>query len=125
MFNSQVISHAHSPFSNSRRPILVAWAALAAVVLTALVVAVTVGFGTGSSTQSGSANALPQVRDLPPSAASATQIARASVPAGYVRDPRTHVLLQIQAPSAGQSAGTSYSDSPAALRGLNEKLAGR
>jgi len=125
MFNSHAIPNADSSFSVSRRPVLVIWAALAAVAATALVLALTVGFGPGASPQSRSANPLPQVRDTPPSAASAVQIERAAVPAGYVRDPHTHQLLSIQTPGAGQSAGTSYADSPATLRGLNEKLAGR
>lgn len=123
MFNSHAIPNTDSSVSVARHPVLVAWAALAAVAATALVLALTVGFGPGTSPQSRSANPLPQqVRDTPPSATSATQIDRAAVPAGYVRDPRTHQLLSVQTPSAGQATSTGFADSPAMMRERNVKL---
>ncbi len=103
MFTTQVVSRIEPPVSISHRPrpVLVAWAALLAIGLTALVLALTVDNGSGSSSPSHSAASLPQVRDTPPSPAVAAQLARTSVTAGYVRDPRTHALLKAQSrPSA-------------------------
>lgn len=93
-----------SPVQISNRSWVTALLALAAAGLTILVLALTGQTGNNQSGSVSSVSSLPRYRDTPPSPREFAQIERAATPAGYVRDPRTHALLEIQAVSQGENA---------------------
>ncbi|HUA45825.1 MAG TPA: hypothetical protein VMA77_11390 [Solirubrobacteraceae bacterium] len=66
MYISESVSTAQPPVGVSRRPQVVALAALIAAGLTILVLALTVGAGNSKSVPVHTAASLPQYRDMPP-----------------------------------------------------------